>query len=274
MRPEAFFLPLIPASGGLRFGVFYPAQGPLRASVLYIHPLAQEMNKARRMAALQARALARQGCAVLQLDLLGCGDSAGDFAQATWSHWVGDVVQASQWLRQHSGAEAVPLWLWGLRAGCLLAVAAAAELQTPCHFLFWQPPLSGQTVLQQFLRLKLTSDWLNNPTQGLMTELRQQLANGQSVDVAGYQLSPALAHGLAQATLAPPTLQTPGQQLAWFECSAAPESALARTTLSDWQQAGFAVQRHSVPGPAFWHSSDIEESPALISASAGAVCAA
>ena len=39
---------------------------------------AEEMNKARRMAALQARLLAENGYAVLQIDLHGCGDSSGD----------------------------------------------------------------------------------------------------------------------------------------------------------------------------------------------------
>jgi alpha/beta superfamily hydrolase len=40
------------------------------------------MNKARRMAALQARALAALGYGVLLLDLHGCGDSSGDFGDS------------------------------------------------------------------------------------------------------------------------------------------------------------------------------------------------
>lgn len=47
-----------------------------RGSIVYIHPFAEEMNKSRRMAALQARALTLAGFAVLQLDLIGCGDEA------------------------------------------------------------------------------------------------------------------------------------------------------------------------------------------------------
>ena len=61
-----------------RFWLHHPARGgAVRARVLYLHPLAEEMNRSRRMAALQARALAAAGCEVLQPDLLGCGDSAG-----------------------------------------------------------------------------------------------------------------------------------------------------------------------------------------------------
>jgi len=47
------------------------------------------MNKSRRMVALQARALAGRGFAVLQMDALGCGDSAGDMQDATWADFQG-----------------------------------------------------------------------------------------------------------------------------------------------------------------------------------------
>src|SRR5665647_2167413 len=110
VQPEAFFLPAGAAQttqSGQRFCLFYPAEcgasgDAVRGLVLYIHPFAEEMNKARRMAALQARALAQAGYAVLQIDLLGCGDSSGDFGEATWKNWVRDVVQGCQWLRKQS----------------------------------------------------------------------------------------------------------------------------------------------------------------------------
>ncbi|MBK8384562.1 MAG: hypothetical protein IPL11_02315 [Candidatus Accumulibacter sp.] len=41
-------------------------------------------NKSWRIVPLQARALATAGYAVLQIDLMGCGDSSGDFGDATW----------------------------------------------------------------------------------------------------------------------------------------------------------------------------------------------
>ncbi len=77
MAPEAFFLPVANAQHSQRFCLFHPAQGRASgAPLLYLHPFAEEMNKSRRMAALQSRALAEHGYAVLQIDLLGCGDSS------------------------------------------------------------------------------------------------------------------------------------------------------------------------------------------------------
>ena len=127
MPPQAFFLPV---DGGQRFCVYYPAQGPRTlGQIVYAHPFAEEMNKSRRMVANQARDLSTAGFAVLQIDLLGCGDSSGDFGDASWDAWVDDVLLACGWLREKAGD--APLWLWGLRAGCLLAVEAKRRIASP-----------------------------------------------------------------------------------------------------------------------------------------------
>lgn len=288
--PEAFFLPAAPAGSGQRFCLFYPAQcaasgsapgAAARGLVLYIHPFAEEMNKSRRMAALQARALAGAGFDVLQIDLLGCGDSSGDFGDASWQSWVSDVVQGCHWLRNRStahgaGPSHVPLWLWGLRAGCLLAADASKQLNEPCNFLFWQPPAAGKPLLQQFLRLKVAGDMLGGQAKGVMEAMRQQLADGSPVEIAGYMLSPGLASGLEQAALAPPPPAGtgPAQRLEWFELSTREDASLSPVsakTIAQWQPSGFAARSHLVRGPAFWQTTEIEESPALIAATTAAL---
>ena len=74
---------------GTLFAIYYPpaAGVPRRDGVLYVPPFAEEMNKSRRLVALQARRLAAAGFGVLVPDLYGTGDSAGDFAEARWSIW-------------------------------------------------------------------------------------------------------------------------------------------------------------------------------------------
>src|SRR3546814_1526626 len=62
-----------------------------------------EMNRSRRMAALQARALAALGIDVLLLDLFGTGDSAGDFRDARWEIWREDAMAAVAWLGARCG---------------------------------------------------------------------------------------------------------------------------------------------------------------------------
>ncbi|MBL0209219.1 MAG: hydrolase 2, exosortase A system-associated [Propionivibrio sp.] len=271
MTLDVFFLPVAAnakATSGRRFCLFYRPDTPSdwRGAVVYVHPFAEEMNKSRRMAALQARALAAVGYGVLQIDLQGCGDSSGDFGDASWERWVEDVCLACNWLQQRSDAE---LWIWGLRAGGLLASAAASRIDRPSNLLLWQPVVSGKQFLQQFLRLKLAGEMQGGDAKGLMERLRGQLAQGQPVEIAGYRLSSGLASGLEQAELLPA-----GQtaRIEWLELSARQDaeaglSPLASTRLEKWQAAGRSARGHAVGGPAFWQTVEISECPALLEAS-------
>lgn len=266
MAPEAFFLPV---ADGQRLCLYHPPKGSAaKAAILYLHPFAEEMNKARRMAALQARMLADHGYAVLQIDLHGCGDSSGDFGDATWQRWLQDVQDAHVWLRSRCQA---PLWLWGLRAGCLLAAQSAMHIDEPADFLFWQPVISGKQFLQQFLRLKVASELLAGDNKGVMAALKQQIAAGQPVDISGYRLAPGLAHGLQQAELLPPP--RPGR-LVWLELSTRAEATLMPASakrLEEWQAAGHLISSHVAAGPSFWQTTEIEDAAALLSATLAAL---
>ncbi len=278
--PQPLFLPGPPPAGGQRWAVLHePATAP-RASLLYLPPFAEELNKSRRMAALGARALADAGCRVLQLDPLGCGDSSGDFADASWAQWLADAESAAQWLRGREGADALPLWVWGLRAGCLLAAELLPRLGGACHALFWQPPGAGKPLLQQFLRLKMAAMLADAggdggaPARGVTEALRAQLAAGETVELAGYRLAASVAQGLDAATLqAPPAAA--GARLAWLEVTPREPAELlpaSAAPLQRWRDAGWAVQAQAVGGPAFWQAVEIEEAPALVQASVAAVC--
>jgi len=274
----------LPASLGSRFAVYHPAATACRGLVVYLHPLAEEMNKSRRMAARQARSLAEAGLAVIQIDLTGCGDSSGDFGDATWDLWQQDALLAARWIRQqHGNRTDLPFWWWGLRSGTLLASAVASQNSAelgPCNFLFWQPTASGKAVLQQFLRLRTagkiarttTSDAGRKPNDNLahgMNELRDMLRRGISVDVAGYALSPGLASGLEVAVLQPPAELAAGRRAVWLECS--PNGTPVLSPMSQnaqlaWKQAGYAVHAACAKGPAFWQTIEIEDAPELLAA--------
>ncbi len=261
---QAFFLDAAPGRSGQRLCLYHPpAPGDARAAIVYVHPLAEEMNKSRRMAALQSRAFAAAGCAVLQVDLLGCGDSSGDFADATWVDWVDDVLLALRWMRAR---HELPLWLWGLRAGCLVASDAAARLDEAVNLLYWQPPASGRAPLQQFLRLAVVSEALGGES-AVRDSARQRLARGEPVDIAGYTVAPALASGLEAAQLQP---ARNGARTVWIELSTRPDAEplpASKTVLADWRARGCRVDAMVVNGPSFWQTTEIEDAPALIDAS-------
>jgi exosortase A-associated hydrolase 2 len=263
MAREAFFLP---AEIGYRFCLYTPAFGGTEKAVLiYIHPFAEELNKTRRMVALQVKSIAEAGYSVLQIDLLGCGDSSGDFGDASWDAWLNDVELAYQYIRQRSKA---PIWLWGLRAGCLIAASVAPRLPEKVNFLFWQPMISGQVVLQQFLRLAAAGALTDEGGgKGVVSRLKVELAAGSEVEVAGYRLSPLLTNLLAVAEAKP--LMGEAINLIWLEISSRenPEiSASTATQLENWRNAGHQVELQIVSGPSFWQAAEIELAPALLDA--------
>lgn len=240
---------------------------PLGA-VIYFHPFAEEMNKSRRMAALQARALAAAGYAVLQIDLRGCGDSDGDFADATWESWLDDAMLGYRWLREQTDA---PLHLWGLRAGCLLASSLSERLPEKADFVFWQPVVSGKQHWQQFMRLKLAGEIASGGGKEVMNLMKQQLESRQNVEIAGYTVSPQLVDGLQAAELVPKGLVG---KVTWLEVSSREEASLAPASLryiEQWNAAAVSLDARVVLGPAFWQTTEIEDAPVLIGATQAAI---
>ncbi len=264
---EAFFLP---AAQGQRLCIFYapPADVALRGSIVYVPPFAEELNRCRRMSSLQARALAQAGFATLQIDLMGCGDSSGDFSDATWDAWLDDIDLARQWLAQRCSA---PLWLWGARAGCLLAAQSAARsVDAPAGLLMWMPVVSGRQHLQQFLRLRVVGEVVrgnpNKPSTGT-AHLLQQLEQGLSVEVAGYVMGPKLANGLSAASLDPVghVLQVRCFEVAGpGDVPPATVSAALAQQLTRWTAAGVFATAMVVPGEPFWQVPEAPECMALV----------
>lgn len=271
---EAFFAQ--PGRHGQRLCVHTLPATALRGVVLHIHAFAEEMNKSRRMVAQASRALAASGFAVLQIDLLGCGDASGDFADATWEDWRADIDWAARWLTQRYDA---PLWLWGHRAGALLATASAAQIDRACSFLFWNPVLQGKVLTQQFVRLKTAAEWASGDDgKAAGAWVKAEFAAGRVVEIAGYRLSPVLMQGLDQLALVPPPLPAPGpgSRMVWLEVAGrAGEptlSPVAQLQLGKWQAAGYATLAEAVSGPAFWQTVEIEDAPDLVDATVRALC--
>lgn len=248
--PRPFFLD---RPDGRLFAILHqPGSQAATASVLYLPPFAEEMNRSRRMAALQARRLAAEGCRVLLLDPLGCGDSAGDFADATWECWIDDAAAAIDWLFIEAGA---PVTLWGLRLGGVLAAEAARRRpERVSRLVLWQPVASGRTMLTRFLRVRVAAALTGGGERETTQSLRQRLAEGAAVEIAGYALNPDLAaslDGIGLASLRPP----PSVAIDWLEIVAAPDrpvSPASQEVIDAWRVAGSALSVHTVVGEPFW----------------------
>ena len=262
-RVETFFFDADP---GTRFSLYHaPApQMPARGAILYAHPFAEELNRTRRMATLQARRFAAIGYAVLQIDLFGCGDSCGDFNAARWELWKRDLDMARNWLAERSVG---PMHVWGLRLGGLLALDYAAS--TPVDgIILWQPFLHGRTCINQFLRQALTADPDGPRTTAA---LRTALVARGMLEVNGYELAAPLAQAVDACAAA--ELVLPACPVHWFALGAPAPARLAASAarLADqWAAGGTTVHFHAFDGVPFWNGEQAE-CPALLDATSAAM---
>ena len=267
VHAEPFFLQ---TDLGQRFCLFHqPHPGrKCQGAILYVHPFGDEMNKTRRMAALQARAFAAIGWGVLQMDLFGCGDSSGEFHDARWDIWKQDLAYARLWLE---GRLTVPVSLWGLRLGALLALDFAQdEANAVDRIILWQPVISGETFLSQFLRLRMAGELFSTAPEEKSTGtamLRKQLERGETLEIAGYELAPGFAKavdGLKAAELA-----VGKSVIHWFETIPEPGRSMtaAGTKIAEtWKQKGVDLHIHLISCQPFWATQEISECAELISA--------
>lgn len=252
--PVPFFMDV---PGGRLFAVHHrPADATeLRGNVLCVPAFNEELNRCRSMVTFQARALAQQGFGVLVVDLIGTGDSTGEYRDATWAGWLDNLRAAVAWLERQPGGCTL---LWGIRLGAILAAEIHAEMgkqgKAP-GLMFWQPVLDGKQHFTQFLRIRIAAEMnLVGIEKQTTTTMREQLAQGNTIEVAGYEICPALGQALDKAKLSavPPAAGTP---LFWLEQTIPGASDVAppsRSLIDKWLAAGLKPDVQSFEGPAFW----------------------
>lgn len=215
----SFSLRIVEA-GGERLPVTVRGAGG-RRRLLIVAPLFEEMNRCRRLLALTGAALAGHGVESWLPDLPGTGDHEAGPEAMDWTRWRASVAA----LAAQVPADAT----LAMRGGTLLDDAAG---DLPRYRL---APASGAALLRDLLRARAATD--AEAGSGLsVAALEARLTAGETVEAAGYPLSPALAAVLRAAVPAP---AQPGDRMA----------VLAGTEGGDL----------SLPGPAPWRSAEASD---------------
>lgn len=232
-----------------------PTTVKVHSTILFLPPFAEEINKSRRIVAQQARELAAAGNKVVLLDLTGCGDAGGDFLDASWQIWLQDAMFAADTLVNPGTG---PLRLWGLRLGALLACELSRNRSDIHSMMLWQPVLNGEQQVDQFLRLRTVASAVSSAVTFDRKALWNELRAGRSLDIAGYELSSALALEMARARLSD---LSPGCPVHWLEVGSAAESSFpvaSQNVISHWRDEGVPVNTGYVQGEPFWRTVDAE----------------
>ena len=267
MSPAAApFEPLfLDGTAGRLFAIHHPPQGgaPPERAALYLPPFAEEMNRARRVAALLARRLAGAGIGALLLDPYGTGDSAGDVADARWETWRSDALTAVRFLEAR-GYRSIALI--GLRLGALLALDAAPHAAAVERALLWQPVLRGDQMLTQFLRLRLAAGLAGGrEARETTSALRQRLEAGETLEIAGYALAPELAQAIDALRLGALGAAA-GVAIDWVAAEPAepPPSPPQQEILDDWRGRDVPARLHRAAAEPFWSLQETTLAPALV----------
>ena len=267
-RPQrsVFFLD---ATKGGRFCILTRPCGVPVGSVLLVPPFGEELNKCRRMLALAANAFSERGWLVLRVDLFGCGDSGGDFADSTMAQWRDDLSLGWSWLESEARKLGVgpARVIWSVRAGSLLLGDWLSAGNTCSAALLWQPVLSGRQYLTQWLRLGVATSLNGGAGAELaMSDLRSRLMTGISIELGGYEISPAMALELEAANLGFPE----GGRIALgiYEIASGIRAGTLSPAIShaikDWSARGMRTFAESVEGASFWQTQAIVVVPELI----------
>lgn len=253
---------------GSIFGIYFkpPTDRDVGSDLVYVPPFAEEMNRSRRIISAQARALARCGVGILVLDLYGTGDSGGEFYDARWASWLGDIEAATSWIERRGRRL---LGLWGLRLGAsLVAQVVSAKPRRFPRAILWEPVVDGKMFLTQFLRIGVAAS-MTEKDRASTESLRAKLTAGEMVEIAGYELPSELALAIDSVRLEDCKLPD-DVSIDWIEIRNEGDGntlpASKQRVVDKWRRDGANVSLTAVALPPFWAIEEPPAAPNLIAA--------
>jgi exosortase A-associated hydrolase 2 len=242
-------------------------------AVLILPPFAEEMNKARRMLALQSQFGAQHGISFFLPDVVGTGDSEGDFEACRWGHWEQDVLVIVQWIRAQ-GFTSVDLL--ALRSGIFLARRLLEEpIVKIGRVVLWNPVLSGKKMMGQLRRTRrFQSREAHSGASAI--EAESYTVSTPIVELAGYRIHSELIAEIE--TLLLERLTWPrGTNVHWLDVSLLDDDTVPSRTeavLEKWRQSGVDAHYLRLIGRPFWLGPEIEIVPELLKVTTGLLTAA
>ena len=181
------------------------------AAVVFVHPFMEERQDAHPFLRSLAAQVSARGLWAMRFDLHGCGDSEGEWEDATIASWLDDIRAACDFAKAQSGVERVILC--GLRFGATLAALADVGDPKP-PLVMIQPVVKGVAYSMDLLRAYLAAEMVLTKKAGLTRDaLIERLRLGQTVNVFGYHLTAAQFDGMRAIDLSHSLASYPARSL-------------------------------------------------------------
>lgn len=244
--------------------VHYTPNSVVKAHIIYIPPLGEEMNRCRALAAAQARQFAESGYSCTLVDLYGTGDSEGELHRASLERWYDNIELVAQSLCQE---DEKPVYLWGLRLGGLLALGYCARASRPVeNIILWQAVSSNKRFVTQLLRQRVASLVSRGLPAETAKEIRQRLSEGENIEISGYVFGDKLLSGIENIELSEVGSLCTGK-IVWLEHSDQLDRELgasARKMTESLKQQGNTVEILQFTDPPLWQLHKRDDAPQLL----------
>lgn len=158
------------------FGIMHlPLNQKKAPAVLMCHGLAGNKTGRFRIYVNLAKELAREGIASLRVDFRGCGDSDGEFSEATVNGFVKDAQVSLDHLINHPGIDPKRIGIFGRSFGAAIALMAAHQCKTVKSIVLWAPLYDTEQWQKkwQYFNEESTSDY----ERELLLSIDGQLGN-------------------------------------------------------------------------------------------------
>ena len=129
--------------------------------------------------------------------------------------------------------------------------------------------LRGEAFVTQFLRLRMVSGMMSGEAKISTQQLRAQLDSGATVEIAGYDLAPQLAHAIDCLSLV--DLRPPPVPIYWLDIVEEATPGLCPATqraVDTWLSHGIDVRARAVCGEPFWSTIEQVDSPQVFAETA------
>ena len=244
--------------------VHYEPKSAVKAHIVYIPPLGEEMNRCRALVATQARQFAGSGYSCTLVDLFGTGDSEGELHRASLAQWYDNIDLVVQAL---CGQDEKPIYLWGLRLGGLLALDYCARSPRPVeNIILWQAVSSNRRFVTQLLRQRVASLVSRGLAPESAKEIRYRLAAGENVEISGYVFGGQLLSDIESIELSSVGSLCTGK-IVWLENSDEVGQGLgasASKMTESLRQQGNIVEVFEFTDPPLWQLHKRDDAPQLL----------
>jgi len=130
---------IVPYNGQNMIGILHiPDENRKNAWVIMIHGIGDTKSEHHRMFVKIARRLAKRGIGSLRIDLLGYGDSEGEFENMTISGQIDQTIACVNWLRENYSQNCT-IGLLGFSLGGCVCACAASRADNIKTLVLWAP---------------------------------------------------------------------------------------------------------------------------------------